>query len=92
MKIKKFNEKFSPTEKVYRVTFSGEVDVPLSRIKETEKYWQYKDSDPDFAIFAALEEYFYNSGDMHFDYKLYDGAGNPIDDEELFDKTIKYNL
>ena len=92
MKIKKFNENFNPYEKVYKVTFSGEAVVPLSRIKEMDKYHQYKDSDPDFAILAALEEYFYESGNMHFDYKLYDGAGNPIEDEEQFDNLIKYNL
>lgn len=92
MKIQRFNEnKFNPNEKVYKVTFSGEVDIPLSTIERTDKYQQYK-KDGDFAILAGLEEYFYDAGDMHFSYKLYDGAGNPIEDEELFDKTNKYNL
>lgn len=93
MRIQRFNEgKFDPNEKVYKVTFSGKVDVPLSKIEETERYHIYKNKDKDFAILAGLEEYFYMSGDMHFDYKLYDGAGNPIEDEELFDRTKKYNL
>lgn len=93
MKIQRFNEnKFDPNEKVYRVTFSGEVDVPLSTIEETDKYQQYKEKDKNFAILAGLEEYFYEQGDMHFSYKLYDGTGNPIENEELFDNTKKYNL
>lgn len=93
MKIQKFNEgKFDPNEKVYRVTFSGEVDVPLSTIEEMEKYQHYEDTNRDFAILAGLEEYFYEQGNMHFSYELYDGAGNKIEDEELFDRTKKYNL
>lgn len=93
MRIIRFNEnKFDSNEKVYKVTFSGEVDIPISKIEETDRYNIYKDKDKNFAILAGLEEYFYMSGDMHFDYKLYDGAGNPIENEELFDNTKKYNL
>ena len=93
MKIQRFNEnKFDPNEKVYKVTFSGEIDVPLSELKQMDKYNEYKVKDKDFAIFAGLEEYFYENGDMHFSYELYDGAGNKIEDEELFDNTKKYNL
>lgn len=92
MKIERFNEsRFKPNEKVYRVTFSGQIDVPLSEIEQTDRYQQYK-SDKDFCVLAGLEEYFYEAGQMHFNYELYDGAGNPIEDEEEFDKRNKYNL
>lgn len=92
MKIQRFNEsEFNPKEKVYRVTFSGQVDVPLSVIEQTDRYQQYI-SDKNFRVWAGLEEYFYEAGQMHFTYELYDGAGNPIEDEEEFDKRNKYNL
>ena len=104
MKIRRFNEAnvirkingLKPTDKVVRLTFSGTLDVLLEEIEKTNYYINYigLDEDKDGVISYALEEYLYNSGESSnfYDWKLYDGNGNPIEDEKMFDTSIKYNV
>ena len=53
-----------------------------------------KKSDSDSDITYSIEEYLKTSGQSanFFDWELYDGNGNPIEDEEMFDNTVKYNI
>ena len=44
------------------------------------------------SIMYGIEEWVYTSGNAKINWKLFDGSGNPIEDEEVFDNSIKYNL
>ena len=104
MKIRRFNESnvirkingLKPTDKVARLTFSGTLDVPLKEIEKTDYYQSYHNdkSDKHSDVSYALEEYLHTSGESSnfFTWELYDGNDNPIEDEEMFDSSLKYNI
>ena len=106
MIIKKFNQlnesysdlkNFKSDEKILKVTFNGSFYVPLKDIENTEVYNKYinmYDEDIDTARFYAIEQYICDTGDVanHYNYKLMNGAGIFIDNEEEYDNAIKYNI
>ena len=103
MKIERFNEnvlkrKWKPTDKVLRVTVKP-FEVLIDNIRDTEVYKQYAKNNNDWKkddLFYGLEWYVYDTGNVSFEYTLYDGNGNIIEDEKEFDKYVKkiknYNL
>jgi len=97
MKIKKFNEiyGYKPTDKLLKVTISGEFVVPLEEIIATERYKEAIEEwnvPRDQAIHYGLEEYISDGNHNSIQYDLIDGNGDIIEDEELFDDKNKYNL
>jgi hypothetical protein len=99
MKIERFNEnilsgRWKPTDKVLKVKVNHEFEVLIDDIRDTDKYQQYGRYEDD--LFYGLEEWLYTSENPRFDYTLYDGNGNIIEDEDEFDKYIKnvknYNI
>jgi len=105
MKIYKFNEALltphKPEDKVLKVTIS-DFEVDVSEIENTTAFENAyrKNIQRGLSIhrarrdayFYGIEEWIYTSGNTNINYKLVDGNDNEIEDEELFDKTIKYNL
>ncbi len=96
MKIKRFNESlkstYLPTDKILKVTFSGSLEVPLKKIEGTEYFNNYyKVFNRSECIAYGIEEWLKDSGEgaNHYKYELYDGNGNPIKDEEEFDKQVE---
>jgi hypothetical protein len=103
MKIKRFNEslnkKYNPTDKILKVTFSGSLEVPLKKIEDTEYFGRYyKGDNRSECIAYGIEEWLKESGEgaNHYQYEICDGNGNPIENEEEFDKQVermkKYNI
>ena len=104
MKIKRFNESlkgnWKPTDKVLVIT-TEPMEVLIDDIRKTDKFQLYGREDKDDPngpddykderLFYGIEEWIYTSGNPSFSYKLYDGLGNIIEDEPLFDKVKKYN-
>jgi len=105
MKIKRFNESlkgkyYKPTDKVLKVSVE-DFEVLIDEIRDTTKFQEYGKSTginnwKKEELFYGLEEWIYTAGNPVFNYQLYDGLGNPIEDEEEFDKQIKdikkYNI
>ena len=103
MKIKRFNESlegtYLPTDKILKVTFSGSLEVSLKEIEKTEYFNNYyKGDNRDECIAYGIEEYLKESGRgaNHYQYEIYDGSGNLIENEEEFDRQVgnmkKFNL
>jgi len=106
MKIKRFNQlneginnldRFKPDEKVLEITFNGKFYVSLKNIEEMDAYREHLEqyeSDIDTSRFYGVEQYICDTGEVanHFNYKLMDGSGMYIEDEEEYDNTKKYNL
>ena len=100
MKIKKFESyntnfnKFDSDEKVLKITFDNVIYVKLSDIEETDKYKEFvgEGVDPKHARLYGIEEYCYYTGVPEFDWELYDGDGNKIEDEDLYDEEKKFKI
>ena len=106
MKIKKFNQlneksvnlnNFKPDEKLLEVTFNGKFYVSLKDIENMNIYYTYLNEyneNTSTARFYALEEHISDTGKIvnHYDYKLMDGTGTYITNEEEYDNAKKYNL
>lgn len=105
MKIKRFNEKiattWNPDDVVVKCTID-KIEVELKELQETEAYHKnYKrlldeghsiDDAIFYSIPYALEEWIFNSGSATFNYDVFDGNGNKINDIDAFITTKKYNL
>jgi len=110
MKIDRFNEnygQYKPTDKILKVSVE-DFKVLLKDIENTDAYQnalehhikEYpKDTIEEArqdSIMYGLEEYVYRSGNAIFNWKLYDGMDNKIEDEKDFDKYAdnvnKYNV
>jgi hypothetical protein len=103
MKILKFNENNNDDDsykKFVKITFEGELEVPFEDIKRTEAYQNAFYKKYDNPLFYGVEGYLeQNTDNINYNYRLVDGNGNPIDDEEEFDKKVelynagkKYNI
>jgi phage-related protein len=108
MKIKKFKqikENLDPFDSynsfdddiTVKIIFSGEEEIPLTSIKDTDRYKENYDSYEDREqslkdlIFYSIEDYIYNAGIGGYTYELYDKDGNLID-LDMYLATKKYNL
>lgn len=107
MKVKRFNEslnsKWNPTDKILKVSIK-DFEVALKDIEKTDafqrEYDRYLRTSPGAneynarrnAIYYGIEEWIYCTGSSDVTFKMVDGNGKQIDDEEMFDKSIKYNL
>ena len=99
MKVLWFNEarNYKPTDKILKVSVS-DYEVSYKEIEETSAYqrsYQHNLDDGvdkyqarENSILYGLEELIYTSGNANFNYTLVDGLGNPITDEEEFDKLV----
>jgi hypothetical protein len=107
MKIKRFNEKSetNPEDVVVRVSFDGDIVIPLKSIKKTEYFERYvgdveddiiEHDEYESAIYYGVEEYIHTSGICNYKISYQTSDGEPILDleayEELMKNTGKYNI
>ena len=87
MKILRFNEaiNYKPTDKIIKGTLHWDFEIFR---EDLDSYINTFD-DLESALQVYLRD---NMSNKNFDYKLVDGNGNEIEDEEEFDDANKYNL
>ena len=99
MKIKKFEshdhmfDHFDKDEKILKVEFQP----AYLRVEDIEQTDIYKDHieggmNRKDALYYGIDEYLYEHNLMYKDFEMYDGDGNKIEDEKLYDETKKFNL
>lgn len=105
MKIYKFNETLQtphkPEDKVLKVSIT-DFEVDVKEIENTTAFERAYRKNIERgvsmhrarrdAFYYGIEEWIYTSGNTNITFKLVDGNDDEIEDEELFDKTINYNL
>jgi len=106
MKIKRFNENTenNPEDIIVRVSFDGDIVIPLKSIKETDYFERYSNDEEEpreqdeyeSAIYYGVEEYMHEQGTCNYTISYQTATGEPILDleayEELMKNTGKYNL
>lgn len=102
MIIKKFNESIDSNDKIIvSVRFSGDLDIPLTELKKTEYYKNYREDDDDEDEYKniltyCIEEYIYNQGIIKYTFTAYNKNGDEIENiqeyEKLLNDTNKYNV
>jgi hypothetical protein len=90
-----------PEDKVLKVSIT-DFEVDVEEIEKTSAFHKAYNKNIKLglskhrarrdAYYYGVEEWIYSSGDTNIKIKLVDGNDNEIEDEELFDKTINYNL
>jgi len=88
MKIKRFNEaltgRWRPGDKIIKGTLHMDFEIAKEDL-DLEDY----DGDIESALTVYLQDCISN---RMYEYKLVDYQDNEIEDEELYDSTIKYNI
>ena len=90
MEIKRFEtlkyaKYYKPGDKIYQ----GTLHIDFEILKEDLEKYIDEYGDVGNAIEVYLQDHLSNK---NFEYRLVDYQGNPIEDEELYDETNKYNL